>query len=82
MASWPTITPASSVPTTLPRRKLPTRMRPIVKPMARVRKSASSGFSRSVAIAQSMCRRLRCLLYGGLRRLPTLAGAADRDGTA
>src|SRR5262245_56687346 len=54
MSSCPTTTPASSVPTTLPRLKPPKRRRPIVNPMASVRKIASSGFPRTDVANQSM----------------------------
>ena len=47
MSSWPMTTPASSVPTTLPRLNEPMRIRPMTKPTASVRKIASSGFSLS-----------------------------------
>ena len=46
MSSWPMRTPASSVPTTVPRLNEPNRSRPMKKPTARVRKMASSGCSR------------------------------------
>ena len=46
MSSCPIKTPASSVPTTIPRPKLPNLTRPIRKPSASVRKIASSGLLR------------------------------------
>src|SRR5262245_9886587 len=51
---WPTTTPARSVPTTLPRLKPPKRRRPMAKPMARVRNTASSGFSRTFVTNHSI----------------------------
>ncbi len=53
MFNCPITTPASSVPTTVPRLKLPILTRPIRNPTARVRKTASSGLSRSACTKKS-----------------------------
>src|SRR3954454_19954285 len=50
MSSWPITTPASSDPTTMPRPKFPTLTRPTRKPIAMVRKIASSGLLRRAEI--------------------------------
>jgi len=47
MPSWPIRTPARRVPTTVPGLKLPIFTLPRRNPTARVRKTASSGLSRS-----------------------------------
>jgi hypothetical protein len=54
MSSCPIRTPARSVPTTIPRLKLPNLTRPIRKPIASVRKIASSGLFCSAFTKKSM----------------------------
>ena len=55
MSSCPMTTPASSVPTTLPRLNEPMRSRPMTKPTASVRKIASSGLSLSADTKNAIC---------------------------
>ena len=49
-------TPASSVPTTVPRLNVPMRTRPMANPTASVRKMASSGFWRRAVTRVSISR--------------------------
>src|SRR5881397_2095936 len=54
MSSCPMSTPASKVPTTVPRLNVPNRSRPMKKPTARVRKIVSSWCSRKAVTRYSM----------------------------
>src|SRR5262245_51276560 len=77
MSSCPMSTPASSVPTTVPRLNEPMRIRPTAKPTARVRKIASSGLWRSASARWLTVRPPAPLLLGGaLGRLEGVAVAA------
>jgi hypothetical protein len=55
--SCPMTTPASNVPTTVPRLNEPKRNRPIVNPTARVRKIVSSWWFRRASTTYSTIRR-------------------------